>query len=259
MTQKIFEMPPAELGYSALFAQSAGETSAEWFTRSTREIHRRWSGGGRQLLDDMRRLAEAVAKADPLMRAEVDEWFRKQAVVAVEDMPSPLKNELMRSEVSNTPAIQAVKRWRDSDGLRNLVLRGGVGVGKSYAAAWWLADTARLRLDSFPDQAPFERGRLAWMRPDQFVSGVLHTYDKTARRPAFCFVLDDMGRETKPDFQEALSTALDGGEHTMVITTNLTKEQMRQRYDARLIDRMNSQCFAFDVPGKSMRKQDGGF
>jgi hypothetical protein len=257
---KLVEQAFKASGYTSLFDRLPEETASEWYGRASTEIYRRWGGCGMEYHHDIERLGKAVVSAEPSFAGELARIRRKAVIAAIDDsIPWPIKRQLESEGMLDSPAVQAVRRWSESESPRHLVLRGGVGVGKSVAAATWLLELATLRLDSFPGSAPFERGKMAWVRPDQLVSGVMHAYDKTARPPAFSFVLDDMGRETKPDFQEALTAILDGGDHTMIITTNLTKEQLRQRYDARLVDRMNEACIAFDVPGKSMRKQDGGF
>lgn len=169
-----------------------------------------------------------------------------------------------------TAAVKAVRRWMSAkDSTRHLVLRGGVGTGKSSAAAVYARSLVEPRkfedlngnIGDYRVQLSSGRDRLraVWVRPDQLVSAVMHAYDDKSPKLGHGFVVDDMGRETKADFAEALCTVLDSGEHRMVITTNLTQSQMRERYDARLLDRMNELCVAFDVPGESMRPRDGGF
>lgn len=161
-----------------------------------------------------------------------------------------------------TPAVQAVRRWLDSDTKKHLVLRGGVGSGKSTAACFavkhWCEPTI-VRMDGMSDMKRHSMD-VVWLRPDQLVSAVMHAYDKENPKMRTNVVIDDMGRETKQDFPEALCEVIDSGAHRLLITTNLRKEQFRQRYtDLRLIDRMNDTCVAVDLPDKSMRRQDGDF
>ncbi len=147
-----------------------------------------------------------------------------------------------------TFAMRAVRSWLAAGATLHLMLRGGVGTGKSTAAArairYWTED-------------PVKRGSCAWMRPDEMVSAVQHSYDPSAPRLARNIVVDDIGRETKADFEEAFCYLLEKRGHTLVMTTNLTEAEMRKRYDKRVIDRLLDTTLAVDVPGDSMRKGEG--
>ncbi len=147
-----------------------------------------------------------------------------------------------------TFAMRAVRSWLGAGATLHLMLRGGVGTGKSTAAArairYWTED-------------PVKRGSCAWMRPDEMVSAVQHSYDPRAPRLARNIVIDDIGRETKPDFEEAFCYLLEKRGHTLVMTTHLTEAEMRKRYDRRVIDRLLDTTLAVDVPGDSMRQGEG--
>lgn len=156
--------------------------------------------------------------------------------------------ERVSSGVEETPAVKAVLAWLDSD-RRALLLRGGVGVGKTVAAGAVV-------------KALVERGKrsISWHRPNDFVSAVLHQYDEDAPRLGKdLIVIDDVGRETKADFCEALCTFIDDYRARILLSTNDTKERFRGRYDLRLIDRLNEIGTSIGIKGESRRGKDGGF
>lgn len=263
--------------FQAALVRRAGESLAEWSVRADDAIARHdpgfmvklWLGSmfheiyaadpEAAALEASRVAAEEQRKADALQA----EWRRRMAARV------PKRPAELAFAGFDTPSTKAVRDWMASGTDRSLVLRGGVGAGKSTAAALyakklleptihqvWDFEMGRARQRGFTDE---HEGLAVWLRPDQLVSAVLHDYDENSPKLNHGFVLDDMGRETKSDFTEALCAVLDGGKHKLVITTNETKQQMRDRYDLRLLDRMNELCVAFDVPGKSLRDQGGNF
>jgi DNA replication protein DnaC len=171
-------------------------------------------------------------------------------------------------DARDTPAVLAVRDWVQ-DTARHLVLRGGVGCGKSTAACvavkHWCDPTDKLYVSDreWPTAGVWFDQHMghdvSWLRPDQLVSAVLHDYDEKSPKLRSYVVIDDMGVETKGDFAAALCELLDRPGHTLLITTNLKKQQFRDRYDLRLLDRLNDTSRAIDLPEKSMRRQDGGF
>ena len=69
-----------------------------------------------------------------------------------------------------------------------------------------------------------------------------------------------MGREKKPEFGDALCDLLDAQGHTILITSNLTAQQFKERYrDPRLLTRLDDLCVAVRLRSGSLRAQNGGF
>ena len=203
----------------------------------------------------------ASAALCPRRPSEHAEWEREQASAArrvVADAEASAARELASLAKRTTPAlaravltgtredtdaVRLVLRWVDS-GRRGLLLRGGVGAGKSFAAAL----------------AVHKLGEASWHRPNDFVSAVLHAYDDAAPKLSKrLVVIDDVGRETKTDFEEALCAFLDDSDARFILTANLTRDDFSKRYDLRLIDRLNDCAVAATAKGESRRKQTGGF
>ena len=208
-----------------------------------------------------RELSREAARKERGAAYRADLWRRRYRNAA------PVRAADVAWDARDTPAVRAVRDWV-KDPVRHLVLRGGVGCGKTTAACvavkHWVEPTSMLVAHDY-DYPPgvridwHERHEVAWLRPDQLVSAVLHDYDEHSPKLRKYVVLDDMGLETKADFAAALCELLDRPDYVLLITTNLTKQRMRERYDMRVVDRLNNSGRAVDLPEKSMRRQDGGF
>lgn len=162
-----------------------------------------------------------------------------------------------------TAAVRAASEWLEKGAGEHLMLRGGTGCGKSVAACFVVKALCepnlpreRYELLSYAARTP-----VCWLTPDLFVSAVMHAYEEESPRLRKHVIIDDVGREARIDlFSEALCRILDSSAHRLLMTTNLRKDQFRDRYqDKRLIDRMNETCVAIEIPDVSMRKQDGDF
>jgi DNA replication protein DnaC len=185
-------------------------------------------------------------------RAKQDaEWREERRLAVVSRVAAALPPTLAwvaAGGEAESEAVLAVRSWLQSD-RRGLLIRGGVGAGKTVSAAIAAREMA------------LSSGRsVSWHRPNDFTSGVLHAYDANAPKLGEALVvIDDIGRETKADFCEALCAFVDDKSSRFVITTNLTKDDFRARYDDRLVDRLNACARAVSVKSPSMRKKDGGF
>lgn len=160
----------------------------------------------------------------------------------------PKLRALVARPFKRTRAVELAMEWEASNKHRGLILRGGTGVGKSFASAAALMRSLR-------------RWKLSvsWHRPNDFVSAVLHRYDPNAPRLGeHLVVIDDVGRETKEDFQEAFTTFLDDSEARFIVSTNLTAAEFEDRYKGRLFNRLEECAVGFSVKGDSMRTGGGG-
>jgi hypothetical protein len=168
---------------------------------------------------------------------------------------------------AQTPAVRAVTQWLEQGCAYDLMLRGGVGVAKSTALAYAVKCLSEPRVywedDKLKVDPVSRQPRVTWLRPDQLVSAILHAYDPSAPVLHEYVILDDMGRETRTEFVEALSELFDRDGHKILISSNLVKDVMKKRYtDPRLIDRLRERVVAIDLQGDSLRqpqKAGGGF
>lgn len=213
------------------------ETAAEFTPERMAERKRQWE--------------EQAAKERLAREKQEAEWRERSKRATLARVASSLPPSVAWVTAGgehDSESVQAVRSWIGSD-RRGLLLRGGVGAGKSLAAAVAARELA------------VSSGRVvSWHRPNDFVSAVLHAYDANAPKLGEgLVVIDDVGRETKADFCEALCAFIDDKSARFVITTNLKKEDFRARYDERLVDRLNDCARAVTVKSASMRKKDGGF
>lgn len=212
------------------------------------------------------REAEEQSRRDAARMEEFAQAKQGKWVNAVKSIAGVQEAEEVFGENQDTEAVRAVRRWLVSKSPRGLCIRGPIGCGKTHAALCAVKAWAEPRIVDRQVDADGPRmlpgRRVSWLSPDKLISAVLHAYDKDSPALHPYVVLDDMGRETKPDFQEALCRVLESAEdgvgRTLLITSNLTKEQMRHRYEPRLLDRLGHFCVAVDVRGPSLRRS-GGF
>lgn len=153
-----------------------------------------------------------------------------------------------------TEALDLMREWMRGDhGDRHLGLCGPKGIGKTIAAVSWVK--------SLVEPGKFRGNPVVWLRPDDLVSAVCHSYDPDSPRLARNIVLDEMGEERREDFVHAMRKLLDKDGHRILITSNLTREQMRSRYghDVAFCDRLEHVAQCFYLGGESLRSNDGGF
>lgn len=155
---------------------------------------------------------------------------------------------------TETEPVQIVNDWMAGlFGDRHIALFGPVGVGKTIAAAYWVKRLV--------EPGKFTGNPVAWLRPDDLVSAVCHSYDPNAPRLTRNIVLDEMGEEKREDFVHAMCKLLDRDGHRILITSNLTKDAFKARYssDPKFIERLEHEATAFFLGGTSMRSKEGGF
>lgn len=145
-----------------------------------------------------------------------------------------------------TAAVKRVAGW-DPDAESILVLSGAPGCGKTVAATWW---GSRRR------------------RPPRFVRATTFAassrYDRDTRDAWFsarALVLDDLGTEyldAKGSFLVDLDELLDvfyGDRKPLLITTNCTKDAFKERYGARVVDRLRESGSWFSISDGSRRQK----
>lgn len=172
-----------------------------------------------------------------------------------------------------------------------LVLCGPVGTGKSVAAAWAIVELAKPQMRSTWEWTVSELGNGGTSKPGtttahEFVRRAVRGHghvvhaprvpqtfdpwrgetedDRPLLRWAHPFlVIDDLGTEQlTARWSEAFGHLIDerlarGGCRT-IITTNLPKSKVRERYGDRIADRWNAHAVAVELKGESMRGKGQG-
>jgi DNA replication protein DnaC len=152
--------------------------------------------------------------------------------------------EAARSADETKSAVARVLAW-DTKAENVLVLSGQPGCGKTTAAAVWAQKLhyppAFVRATTFASSSRYDREtRDAWLH-------------------AQALVLDDLGAEyadTKGSFLVDLDELVDtfyGDKRALLITTNCTDVEFKQRYGARIIDRIRECGSFFGIRTGSLR------
>jgi len=134
----------------------------------------------------------------------------------------------------DTKALAVVRKWLDARKRQPtgwkpiLVLLGGVGIGKTSAAAW----AASL----YPNGA-YTKSRQLTAAHRQMFGEARKEWDSMMRAP-FLF-LDDLGRETDENGVAAVEDLIDERQSKpTIITGNITKENLLARYGDRVKSRL---------------------
>jgi DNA replication protein DnaC len=198
--------------------------------------------------------ASAATDEDRLLDGEraaaAERAARQRDAEALTNAGVPERQRRVLADLRDTPAVLSVREWQASDHCA-LVLSGGVGTGKSIAAAAWLLETVR----SLPSGL---RSRRWWKAFDLCRLGQFADELGDLCRVR-SLVIDDLGGEyadKSGSFATTLTWLVDARyEHNrrIVMTTNLEAAAFRARYGERIYDRLR-ECGAWvAVGGPSMR------
>lgn len=156
------------------------------------------------------------------------------------------RKAVLTGTVDETVPVKHVEAWLAGD-ERGLVLCGGVGSGKTVAAAVALTRVPGAcvqsrdlpqRLDPWGDEA----GR--YSKLDPMTKGLV--------------VLDDLGTESdSARWREAFEWFIDArvSAGRTIITTNFKKSDIRPRYGDRIADRLNHIAVAKEIASGTMRRK----
>lgn len=151
------------------------------------------------------------------------------------------------SPTKRTPALMKLLDFvEDADAPNIAVLAGPVGTGKTFAAVW----LAMHRLAE--DYSPVFVTAPEFSRLPRYGGARERVFDADA------LILDDLGRELlddkfAADFDELVDGVYQSLARLLVITTNCTAEQFRQRYGERVRDRFAEIGTWIPCLGKSLR------
>lgn len=201
---------------------------------------------------ERRRLARAAEAA-----ARLPELLAKVGV--------PLRTAEVLVQPDSTSALdETVDWWRSEETF--LLLAGGVGAGKTVAAAWPVRAVVSEVLDgsASTDRWALQR-RATFVRAGEMARTCLSDYsaeDRDAFRDwcrARLLVIDDLGAERGGDAWLArLEELLDvryGDRRRTVLTTNLDPGTFRQRYGERIADRIRHDGRVVSAGASSLRRR----
>lgn len=132
---------------------------------------------------------------------------------------------------------------------KGLLIIGKTGVGKTHAL-YALANKKQLRVDNFVELLIEFRD---YIRMGNYYQNIK---DYTARPFSF---IDDLGAEKVSDFVfEFLYLLVNrvyekGDQAKLAITSNLTIEQMREKYGDRIVSRLIEMCAVVEIDGDDRR------
>lgn len=210
--------------------------------------------------------------ADSMLRARVD----RHGTLRRQDREAALADNLQ-----DTEALGHVRGWLQETQEAALMLCGGVGTGKTVAAAWAVVYAERRPLAKL-----VEAGSDPLCSRDRGLEDLRTSLPRTEVVPASLLarrvdpwkvdteagierldldwplvVLDDLGTERSDDprFSEALFRLVDERQDQArfrtLITTNLKRADIRPRYGDRIADRLNHIGKAVEIRGESMRRK----
>lgn len=181
--------------------------------------------------------------------------------------------ELRATQVARkTAALQFAQAHAASSPRRPvLVLSGGVGCGKSVAAAFWLLQLARRPIVHLDAGRTWDWRRSPRFMPVSALQGAFGSFDKADRlrvaeaQKASALVLDDLGTEVRnvsADLVNLISERIRAGLPTC-ITTNGSQAEVAARYGARFDSRLAESgewhaCGSTDLRRLPLRVIEGG-
>lgn len=199
-------------------------------------------------------ICELAKRMDRTARASLKAYLKQRGI--------PIRHLDSMARMKPTGAVTEAKRW-NMEG--NLVLSGGVGIGKSFAAALALCRWAESRMvirrpcDDPDSIAAHAAAKCGWFR----AAGLLTTGEKAermrneaARLPLI--VVDDLGTENGSGWAMSLLSDIMAErydcERQTIITTNIgSMDRLAERYDARIADRILAGGIFAPCTGTSMR------
>ena len=174
-----------------------------------------------------------------------------------------------KTDQFNQRPLSTCKRFADKfpslrDKGQGLLLWGGVGTGKSYAAACIVREIVQMeKPDSTPDNPRFYRALMVSIADAMSYSSRDRTDEidiHTRLSKDDLVVFDDLGTERNTGYGlEKLYGLIDERYRSslpMIITTNLTLDEIKQEEDirySRIYDRILEVCFPIQFTGSSLR------
>lgn len=202
-------------------------------------------------------------RLEQIARAKADEARRLERLEAV---GIGAREIALLEKPKPTEALQRAREWLASD-WDFLLLCGGPGAGKTIAAANVVADFLDAERAKEPGFVLPSAGRKpSGAKVVRAAEGQrLGLFDEDSRaavqqmRRVALLVLDDMGTEMLTDvWRQQLDDVIDArysDKLRTIVTTNLTPEAFKERYGARIADRIRQTAMVVQLGVESMRKR----
>lgn len=225
--------------------ERASWTAEEWARHDAAVAARREAELGPKQVEE-RRLAAAARRRE----------------LVEQGVPLKVLDEVLAGESRDTEAMRLVRSMLSPGAfarpVRILVLSGPRGVGKTFAAAWWVAQahTAPPVLDAQPPRFIDAPSLSRWPRYDDAKMRVLEL--------ARALVLDDLGLDyddkagAQVSLVDGLVNARYGATLPTVITTNMQADAFKARYGERVADRIREVGRFMSLTGESLRQRKEG-
>jgi DNA replication protein DnaC len=196
----------------------------------------------------------------PELQATLPEQLRRV------DVPEDIRSRLLQPYSCDTPAMLAVRRFLASEHPM-VVLIGGNGCGKTFAACSAIAEnyaeiSKKGFLEHSGDILPWWgwRGSM-FMRADRIAAlNIMNDEEDqaTGRRllKRTLLIVDDLGLEDgdgERGIGRLLCDRIGGNDLRTIITSNLSRERVRERYGNRLMSRLGEENIV-SVHGPDLRR-----
>ena len=202
--------------------------------------------------------AEQAKELSSLMRLQKDD-FRDFDLRYYSTEPDPGKGISPRENMSLV--LESCRSYAElfQEGTKNLLFRGGTGLGKTFLSACIAKVVAAQGFSVVYDTAvavfeAFELSKFSRETPEGAAGA-----EKT-RRILSCdlMILDDLGTEMTTVFTQSalytvINTRLNEGKKT-IISTNLSEEELAARYTAQIVSRIQGEYETLPFLGRDVRE-----
>jgi DNA replication protein DnaC len=215
-------------------------------------MHAEWDAANPGLWE----VACAAADRASYLREECDRrWTHRKSEARIASVMegAPRILALVQAGLKDTAATDAVTEWARTKSWC-LLLLGGVGCGKSTAAAKHALDFARAN----PNRTlPLWARAVESSRMSAFGDSAEDRFASWRVTPLL--VMDDLGTELMTaTWQQALDDVLDWRyQHSLptILPSNLSPEEFKKRYGDRISDRIREDGTVRQLDSKSMRRR----
>ena len=169
-------------------------------------------------------------------------------------VPPRARKLLVEQGARDTQALAHARTFADAfvrDDASILVLADGVGVGKTIAACWAMANV------DAPKWGARRFRHIAQLVETGLYGGELERAERKQLRDAKFLVVDDIGSENMTDTFQTMFDGLMNQRYeslgATILTTNLTSQQILERYGKRIYDRLRGRGEWYEINHESLR------